>query len=69
MRFNICDFMQEKEYNEFCSSLKTNETKVIYSDDIIDIEIKKVGRKILTFVNTYGDKKINEVLNNICSLV
>ena len=30
---------------------------------------KKVGRKIFTFVNIYGDKKINEILNNICSLV
>ena len=69
MTFNICDFMKEKEYQEFCNSLKTNETKVIYSDDIIDIEIKKLGRKILTFVNTYGDKKINEALNNVCSLV
>lgn len=69
MRFNICDFMQEREYKEFCDNLKINETKVIYSDDILDIEIKKVGRKILTFVNTYGDKKINEALNNVCSFV
>ena len=69
MAFNICDFMEEKEYQEFCDNLKTNERKVIYSDDIIDLEIKKVGRKILTFVNTYGDKEINEVLNSVCSLV
>ncbi|MGM9978196.1 MAG: hypothetical protein ACI33J_05310 [Clostridium sp.] len=69
MTFNICDFMKEKEYQEFCNSLKTNETKVIYSDDNIDIEIKKVGRRIFTLINIYGDKKINEVLNNICSLV
>lgn len=66
---NIHDFVKEEEYKKFCKSINGNETKVIYNDNNIDIEIKKVGRRIFTFINTYGDKKINEVLNNICSLV
>lgn len=69
MGFNIYDFMSEKQYKGVCKSLKGNETKIIYSDDTIDIEIKKVGKRILTFVNTYGDKKLNEALNKVCSLV
>ena len=52
MVFNIYNFISEDCYRAVCKSLKDREIKVIYSDDIIDIEIKKVGRKILTFVNT-----------------
>lgn len=50
-------------------SLKSGQSKNIYSDTYVDIEIKKVGRKIYTFVNKYGEEKLNTVLNNICSLV
>lgn len=66
---NIHDFVKEEEYKKFCKSINGNEIKIIYNDNNIDIEIKKVGRRIFTFINTYGDKKINEVLNNVCSLV
>ena len=69
MMIDIHDFVNEEEYRRLYKTLKVNETRVIYNDNNIDIAIKKVGRKIFTFVNIYGDKKINEVLNNICSLV
>ena len=69
MTIDIHDFVKEVEYKEICNNLKDNETKIIYSDNIIDIEITKVRRKIFTFIDTYGDKEINEVLNNVCSLV
>ena len=69
MAFNIYDFMSEKDYIEVCKNLKTKETKVIYSDNSMDIEIRRVGKRILTFVNIYGNKKLNEALNDVCSLV
>lgn len=69
MAFNIYNFMSEKDYKEVCKSLKNRETKVIYSDNSMDIEIRKVGKRTLIFVNIYGNKKLNEALNNVCSLI
>lgn len=66
MVIDIYDFAKEEEYKEFCKRLESDETKMIYSDDNVDIDIKRAGKRILTFVNTYGDKKLNEVLNNVC---
>ena len=56
-------------YTNEIKSLKSGQSKNIYSDTYVDIEIKKVGRKIYTFVNKYGEEKLNTVLNIICSLV
>ena len=49
--------------------LQSGQSKNIYSDTNIDIEIKKVGRRIYTFVNKYGDEKLNNALNSVCGLV
>lgn len=56
-------------YTNEIKSLKSGQSKNIYSDTDVDIEIKKIGRRIYTFVNKYGNEKLNTVLNNICSLV
>lgn len=66
---NIFMYVKEDEYNKYKKNLKNGESKIIYSDSKIDIEIRKVGKKVYTFINKYGDKNLNEVLNNICSLV
>ncbi|UZT06641.1 hypothetical protein ONV75_01750 [Clostridium sp. LQ25] len=66
---SIFMYVKEDEYLKYKKSLKNGESKILYSDSKIDIEIKKVGRKVYTFINKYGDKKLNDVLNNICSLV
>lgn len=66
---NILKYVSEELFNEYKKNLKTGQTKTIYSDESIDIEIQKVGRKIYTFINHYGNKKLNEALNNICGLV
>lgn len=65
----INKYISIEEYINEIKSLKSGQSKNIYSDTNIDIEIKKVGRKIYTFVNRYGKGKINDVLNNVCSLV
>lgn len=66
---NILKYITEELFNEYKKNIKSGQTKTIYSDKTMDIEIKKVGRKIYTFINNYGEKKLNEVLNNICGLV
>lgn len=66
---NIFMYVKEDEYNKYKKNLKNGESRIIYSDSKIDIEIRKVGKKVYTFINKYGDKNLNEVLNNICSLV
>ncbi|MBP1890127.1 hypothetical protein J2Z53_001711 [Clostridium moniliforme] len=65
----INKYVSIEEYTNEIKVLKSGQSKSIYSDTDIDIEIKKVGKKIYTFVNKYGDKKLNTALNNICSLV
>lgn len=65
----INKYITVEYYTNEIKSLKSGQSKNIYSDTYVDIEIKKVGRKIYTFVNKYGEEKLNTVLNNICSLV
>lgn len=65
----INKYISIEDYINETKALKSGQSKNIYSDTDIDIEIKKVGRKIYTFVNKYGEEKLNTALNNICSLV
>ncbi|WP_195948958.1 hypothetical protein [Clostridium saudiense] len=65
----INKYISIEDYINETKALKSGQSKNIYSDTYVDIEIKKVGRKIYTFVNKYGEEKLNTVLNNICSLV
>ena len=65
----INKYISIEEYINETKALKSGQSKNIFSDTYVDIEIKKVGRKIYTFVNKYGEEKLNTVLNNICSLV
>lgn len=69
MEVDIFNYIEKDKYEEICNKLKSNEIRRIYDDNHIDIEIKKVGKRVFTFINAYGDKKINQALNNICSLV
>lgn len=69
MEINIFNYIEKDKFEEMCNKLKSNEIRRIYDDNHIDIEIKKVGKRVFTFINTYSDKKINQALNNICSLV
>lgn len=66
---NIFVYIEEELFNECKKNLKNGQTKTIYSDEKIDIEIKKVGRKVYTFINHYGEEKINNALNTVNSLL
>jgi hypothetical protein len=65
----IIKYIPIEMYINETKKLKSGQIKNIYSDTNIDIEIKKVGRKIYTFVNEYGEENLNSTLNNVCSLV
>lgn len=69
MEISIFKYIEKDKYYEVCKKLRSNERRKIYEDNHMDIEIKKVGKKIFTFINIYGDTKLNQALNNICSLV
>jgi len=56
-------------YDREVKSLKKGETKTIFSNSDMDIDIKKVSSKVYIFVNKYGNEDINSVLNRVCSLV
>lgn len=65
----IIKYVTAEVYINETKDLKNGERKNIYSDMITDIEVEKVGRKIYTFVNKYGEGKLNDALNNLCGLV
>lgn len=65
----IIKYISIEDYVNETKALKSGQSKNIYSDIDIDIEIKKVGRKIYTFVNKYGEEKLSDALNKVCSLV
>ena len=50
-------------YTNEIKSLKSGQSKNIYSDTYVDREIKKVGRKIYTFVNKYGEEILEKLKN------
>ncbi|MBI6064622.1 hypothetical protein P5E79_11290 [Clostridium perfringens] len=50
------------------SKLKSGQTKKIYSDTTVEIEIKKIGKKVFTFINKFGEREINVALNKVLSL-
>ncbi|MGV3076444.1 hypothetical protein ACEE21_15300 [Clostridium baratii] len=55
-------------YDREVKSLKNGETKTIYSNNSIDIDIKKVSSKVYVIVNKFGTRSLNSCLNKICSL-
>ena len=65
---DILEYVTEIEYNEAIKELKNNKFKKIYEDHKTSIKIIKRNKRIYTFINHYGSKKLDEALNNICSL-
>lgn len=65
----IIKYISIEDYVNETKALKSGQSKNIYTDIDLDIEIKKVGRKIYTFVNKYGEEKLSDALNKVCSLV
>lgn len=65
---DILQYMSEEYYWEIIRTLENNKFKKIYEDENTTIRVVKKGKEIYTFISKFGVKKINEALNNICSL-
>ena len=69
MGIRIFDYIEMGKLESYKKELKANEIKDIYRDDNIRISLWKKGRKVFTFIDEFGDKKLNNALNEMCSLV
>lgn len=58
-------YISKEQYQEVCMHLKNGETKNMYKSDDIEIDIKKVGRKIYNFISHYGNNDAKECLEDM----
>ncbi|WP_332834021.1 hypothetical protein [Clostridium perfringens] len=66
---DILEYLTQENYNYAIKDLEKNKLKKIYEDEKTIIKVIKRGRRIYTFINKFGTKKLDTALNNICSLV
>ena len=67
---DIYKYLTKEEYEKECKSLKAGKTKRIFKNENLEIDIKKVGRKVYTIINNFThEKKLNEALRNINNLL
>lgn len=69
MGIRIFDYIEIGKFESYKRELKTNEIKDIYKDDNIRISLWKKGSKVFTFIDEFGEEKINNALNEMYSLV
>ena len=61
----IFAYITEEQFKLGCKGLKDGDTKNIYKADGVEIELKKVGRKIFKFINHYGNEKLSDCICNM----
>ena len=59
---SIFDYITEEEYKDKIKGLKDSETRNIYKSGNVEIDVKKVGRKIYKFINIYGNEKFEDCI-------
>lgn len=64
-RINIFDLVDKQVYQEYKKNIKDGETKNIYNEEGIQIDIKKIGNKVYKFINRSGEKKFATCLENM----
>ncbi|EHJ01894.1 hypothetical protein CDLVIII_5412 [Clostridium sp. DL-VIII] len=62
---NILMYISKEDYQKACGSLKSGQTINIYKGNNVEIDIKKVGRKIYNFISHYGDNDAKECLEDM----
>lgn len=62
---NIFDYVTKEEYDDACKNLNSGVTKNIYNKDGIEIDLKKVGKKIYKFISIYGEDDINRCIEDM----
>ena len=62
---NILMYISKEEYQKACNSLKNGQTVNIYRDGNVEIDIKKVGRKVYNFISHYGNYDMKDCLEDM----
>jgi hypothetical protein len=69
MEINIYDYVSEDELSHHKEIIQDKERKNIYDDGVVKISIVRKGKRTYTFVDKFGDKKLNDALNEMVKLV
>ena len=66
---SIFDYITKEEYESKIKGLKDSETRNIYKSGNIEIDVKKVGRRIYKFINIYGNEKFVDCIVNMYNAI
>ena len=66
---SIFDYITKEEYESKIKGLKDSETRNIYKSGNIEIDVKKVGRKIYKILNIYGNEKFEDCIVNMYNAI
>ena len=66
---SIFDYITKEEYESKIKDLKDSETRNIYKSGNIEIDVKKVGRKIYKILNIYGNEKFEDCIVNMYNAI
>lgn len=62
---NIFDYVTEENYKKACKTLNDSEMKNIYCDSEIEIDIKRIGKRVYKFISHYGEIDINKCITDM----
>ena len=62
---NIFMYVSKEEYERACRDLKSGQKVHLYKNKSVEIDLKRIGTKIYTFISHYGDDDINDCLEEM----
>lgn len=62
---NIFQYVSKENYEKMCKTLADGDLKNIYNSNGIEIDLKKIGKKIYKFISIYGQDDINRCIENM----
>lgn len=62
---NIFKYVSKENYEKMCKTLSDGDLKTIYNSNGIEIDLKKIGKKIYKFISVYGQDDINRCIENM----
>ncbi|MGL4572182.1 MAG: hypothetical protein ACRCVJ_14090 [Clostridium sp.] len=62
---NIFNYITQEEYEYACNDLNNGVIKNIYNEDGIEIDLKKVGKKVYKFIAIYGEEDANKCIEDM----
>lgn len=62
---SVFNYMSKEDYSKKIKNLKNDERRNIYKKDNVEIDVKKIGRKIYKLINVYGTEKLEDCLLNM----